>query len=398
MLDFRKLIQQIEKVGTEGLPNALSKKETLEAGEAAYLSAIANKELFLEKLESNRAWTWWPTAIPLEPIEKNIPIGDGAADQPVTVVAVDGSQIMPSHHEIHTCFLLNIGSAIISYGIKAPPVLDTEPRLYHTDEELYPLVDRRRMHIDELYVSLERQMLELEKLVELSLQSLLRGAPVVALLDGSLIPWSVEKMPGGYIETYLKRMADAFEALHEAGVPLFGYLSNSRSADMVNDLRVYICPYENSHCRDHCGQLNEEDFPCSQIWPLSDRLLVAKSLKYEERTAAFLSGASVTKLMGAEHRICFTYMNVGREVARIEFPRWMLEHKELLDSALQAVNSQVKKGMGYPVCLAEAHHLAVIRGADRQKFFELVQRQLVQLGLKPVKLSPKESKKRNSFI
>ncbi len=398
MLDFRKLIQQIEQVGAEGLPTALSKTETLEAGEAAYLSAIANQEVFLEKLESNRAWTWWPTAIPLEPIDKNIPIGNSAADQPVTVVAVDGSQIMPSHHEIHTCFLLNIGSAIISYGIKAPPVLDTEPRLYHTDEELYPLVDRRRMHIDELYVSLERQMLELEKLVELSLQSLLRGAPVVALVDGSLIPWSVEKMPGGYIETYLKRMADAFEALHEAGVPLFGYLSNSRGADIVNDLRVYICPYENSHCRDHCGQLNEEDFPCSQIWPLSDRLLVAKSLKYAERTAAFLSGASVTKLMGAEHRICFSYINVGKEVARIEFPRWMLEHKELLDSALQAVNSQVKKGMGYPVCLAEAHHLAVIRGADRQKFFELVQRQLVQLGLKPVKLSPKESKKRNSFI
>ncbi len=398
MLNFRKLIQQIEQVGTEGLPTALSKKETLEAGEAAYLGAIANQNTFVEKLESNRAWTWWPTAIPLEPLDKNIPIAKDAADQPVTVVAVDGSQIMPSHHEIHTCFLLNIGSAIISYGIKAPPVLDTEPRLYHTDEDLYPLVDRRRMHIDELYVSLERQMLELEKLVELSLQSLLRGAPVVALVDGSLIPWSVEKMPGGYIETYLRRMTDALETMHDAGVPLFGYLSNSRSADLVNDLRVYICPYESSHCRDHCGQLNEEDFPCSQIWPLSDRQLVAKSLKYGERTAAFLSGASVTKLMGAEHRICFTYFNVGSEVARIEFPRWMVDHKELLDSALQAVRSQVTKGMGYPVCLAEAHHLAVIRGGDRQKFFELVARQLVQLGLKPVKISAKESKKRNSFI
>ena len=398
MLDFRKLIQQIEQVGTDGLPTALSKKETLEAGIAAYISAQANKEVFLEKLDSNKAWTWWPTALPLEPIDKNIAVGQRAVDQPVTVTAVDGSQIMPSHHEIHHCFLLNIGSVVISYGIKAPPVLDTEPRLFHTDEDLYPLVDRRRMHIDELYVSLERQILELEKLVELSLQALLRGAPVVALLDGSLIPWSVEKMPGGYIETYLKRMADQFELLHDAGIPMFGYLSNSRSADLVNDLRVYICPYEKSHCRDTCGQLNEEDFPCSQIWPLSDRQLVAKSLQYGERTAAFLSGASVTKLMVAEHRICFTYFNVGNETCRLEFPRWMLDHKELLDSALTAVKAQVKKGMGYPVCLAEAHHLAVIRAGDRQKFFDLVARQLVQLGLKPVKPSPKESKKRNSFI
>lgn len=398
MLDFRKLIQQIEQVGADGLPTALSKKETLEAGEAAFMSACANKERFIERLEQNKAWTWWPTALPLEPIDKPIAVGRDANEQPVTVVAVDGSQIMPSHHEIHTCFLLNIGSAVISYGIKAAPVLDTEPRLYHTDDDLYPLVDRRRMHIDELYVSLERQMFELEKLVDLSLEALLRGAPVVALVDGSLIPWSVEKMPGGYIETYLKRMTDAFDKLHDAGIPMFGYLSNSRSADLVNDLRVYICPYENSHCRDHCGQLNEEDFPCSQIWPLSDRQLVQKTLKFSERTAAFQSGASVTKLMSANHRICFSYFNVGNEVARVEFPRWMFEHKDLLDSALQAVKSQVKKGMGYPVSLAEAHHLAVIRGADRQRFFDLVARQLVQLGMKPVKLSAKESKKRNSFI
>lgn len=398
MLDFRKLIQQIEQVGADGLGAALEKKDTLEAAEAAYKSAIANQDVFKEKLEKNRAWTWWPTAMPLEPVDKNIKVSQMAAGESATVVAVDGSQIMPSHHEVHNCFLLNVGSAIISYGIKAPPVLDTEPRLYHTDDDLYPLVDRRRMHIDELYVSLERQMLELEKLVELSLQSLLRGAPVVALLDGSLIPWSVEKMPGGYIDSYLKRMADEFEKLHEAGVPLFGYLSNSRSADLVNDLRVYICPYENSHCRDHCGQLNEEEFPCSQIWPMSDRQLVASALKYSERTAAFLSGASVTKLMGAEHRICFTYFNVGTETARVEFPRWMLDHKDLLDRGLRTLIAQVQKGMGYPVCLAEAHHLAVIRGADRQKFFDLVTRQLIQRGLKPVRLSAKESKKRNSFI
>lgn len=398
MLDFRKLIMQIEQVGADGLATALSKSETCEAGEAAYRSALANKEVFVEKLERNKAWTWWPTALPLEPVDKTIAIELKDVDQPVTVVAVDGSQIMPSHHEIHNCFLLNVGATVISYGIKAPPILDTEPRLYHTDEDLYPLVDRRRMHIDELYVSLERQMLELQKLVELSLQSLLRGAPVVALVDGSLIPWSVEKMPGGYIEDYLKRMSDEFEKLHDAGIPMFGYLSNSRSADIVNDLRVYICPYENSHCRDQCGHLNEEDFPCSQIWPLSDRQVVASSLKHGHRTAAYQSGASVTKLMGGEHRICFAYLNVGNETARLEFPRWMLDHKELLDSAFATVLTQVKKGMGYPVCLSEAHHLAVIKGADRQKFFELVQRQLILLGMKTVKLSPKESKKRKSFI
>lgn len=396
MLDFRKLIQQIDQVGSDGLQSTLSQEDALIAAREAYKEALAHKEEFVEKLDRNAPWTWWPTAMPIEPIDKHIEVK--IVDQPVTVVAVDGSQIMPSHHEIHSCFLLNIGSAIISYGVKAPPILDTEPRLFHRNEDLYPLVDRRRMHIDELYVSLERQMLELEKLVEFSLNAVYRGAPVVALVDGSLIPWSVEKMPSGYHDTYLARMAQEVEKLQDAGIPIFGYLSHSRSADIVNDLRVFVCPYQDSHCRDLCGHLNEEDFPCSKIWPMSDRMLVAENLKFGHRTAAFQSGASVTKMMDAKQRICFSYLNVGNEIARIEFPRWLLDHEELLNNSLSALLAQVRKGMGYPVCLAEAHHLAVIRGPDRQKFFDMIARQLVQFGLKPVKVSPKESRKRNSFI
>lgn len=396
MLDFRKLVQQIDQVGSEGLQSAFSPEDTLEVARAAYKDAIAHKEEFIEKLDRNAPWTWWPTSMPIEAIDKHVAVNQ--VDLPVTVVAVDGSQIMPSHHEIHSCFLLNIGAAIISYGVKAPPILDTEPRLFHRNEDLYPLVDRRRMHIDELYVSLERQMLELEKLVEYSLNAIYRGAPVVALVDGSLIPWSVEKMPSGYYETYLGRMTQQIEKLHEAGIPLFGYLSHSRSADIVNDLRVYVCPYQDSHCRELCGHLNEEDFPCSKVWPMSDRALVAENLKFAQRTAAFQSGATVTKLMDPQYRVCFSYLNVGNEIARIEFPRWLLEHQELLNNALSAVLAQVKKGMGYPVCLAEAHHLAVIRGPDRQKFFDMIAKQLVQFGLKAVSVSPKESRKRTSFI
>lgn len=396
MLDFRKLMLQIAQVGRDDVVNLLSPLDAQLNAQEALDKALSDEKAFKERLENNRAWTLWPVAVPLEPLTERY--FHAAGRTPLTVVGVDGSQIMPSHHEVHNCFLLNIGSAVITYGAKHAALLDSEPRLYHKPEDLYPLVDRRRMHIDELYVSLERMQLELESQVGLCMEAVKKGLPVIALVDGSLIPWSLEKMPDAYQDAYLKRMSEHFDNLRSLSVPLIGYLSHSRSSDLVNDLRVSICPYEVSHCRDKCGHLNEEDFPCSTIWPLTDRQLLTGRLSHGERTAAFLSGASVARSMPSALRIAFAYLNVGNEIARIEFPRWLLSERAVLNLSIEAILAQVEKGAGYPVCLAEAHHLAVIRGADRKQFFDLVAQQLVAKGLPSVRQSPKEKRKRISLI
>jgi hypothetical protein len=121
-------------------------------------------------------------------------------------------------------------------------------------------------------------------------------------------------------------------------------------------------------------------------------------LNLNERSAAFLSGASVSKLLPREHRVGFTYLDVGEEIARLEFPRWVLNQEGQLQTALGMILSQCKKGMGYPVSLAESHHLAVIKGNDRDQFFELITRRLLTLGVGQIKTSPKQSKKRWGFV
>jgi hypothetical protein len=91
-------------------------------------------------------------------------------------------------------------------------------------------------------------------------------------------------------------------------------------------------------------------------------------------------------------------MHVGEEISRLEFPRWVLNDNEMLRSALSMILSQCQKGMGYPVSLAESHHLAVIKGTDRDQFFELITRHLLTLGISQIKQSPKQSKKRWGFV
>jgi hypothetical protein len=396
MLDFHQVIQQIEAVGRDSLVDRVPQEEVLAEAVAAYADACADPQAFAGKLEENSKRVLWPTALPLEPVgqRRYVERYSGA----VTVAATDGSQIMPSHHEVYSCYLLNIGIALISYNAKLPPKLYTRPHLYHRPEDLYPLVDRRRVHIDELFVSLERNLLELETLAEVALAARERGLPVVAFLDGSLIPWSVEKMPEGYQKSFVERMEAAGDSLADAGIPLLGYLSHSRSSDVVNDLRVWRCPYERSDCRQLCGHLNEEDFPCSKVWPLADRQLFGASLAYGERSALFASGATVLRTLSARQKTCFLYVNVGHEVARLELPRWLADDRETLDLALAVTLAQVDKGRGYPVCLAEAHNLAVIKGGDRTRFFELIARHLVSLGVDRVRVSPKESRKRRGIV
>ena len=177
-----------------------------------------------------------------------------------------------------------------------------------------------------------------------------------------------------------------------------GYLSASRANDFVNMLRVAVCPYDVSDCRKHCANLKEESFPCSTIWPLADRQLFSAYLTEGLRSTIYLSGMELMRRFTPDQRVCFAYLHVGAEIARLEFPQWMMEAKDLLELAFSVALSQANKGLGYPICLSEAHHLAVVRGIEREKFFALLESRMIDLGFPKIRTSPKERSKKNGFV
>lgn len=394
MLDLNKVIKQIKNL--EGANQNDSGADLLGLALSKMAEAVQNAGPFEEKLDASEGTTWWPLAKLLEDFGTRRSINNTKPEKFV-VVGVDGSQIMPSHHEIYSCFLLNIGISALTYGTKQAPSLVSKPFLFHRPEDLYPLVDRRRMHIDELYVSLERYLLELEELAQTACD-LKKDLPVLALFDGALIPWSLEKMPPSYVDSFIQRAQALSTLLQTAQIPLIGYISHSRSSEVVNMLRVFNCPYEVSQCRNYCSELNEEDFPCSTIWPLTDRHLFKNDLPESSRSPLFQSRAKISQLYEEPHRICFTYLNVGSEVVRLEFPQWLARDKPLLETGLILVLSQASKGKGYPIVLNEAHHLAVIKNQERKQFFDLIGRHLMSMGVKRIATSPKEQRKQISFV
>ena len=79
----------------------------------------------------------------------------------------------------------------------------------------------------------------------------------------------------------------------------------------------------------------------------------------------------------------------------MEMPAWT--SAEGIGLAHAGLLSQSEKGMGYPMALQEAHEQAVVNGADRQYFEQLVYETLSAEEL-PTPTSQKARSKRTRFV
>ena len=98
-----------------------------------------------------------------------------------------------------------------------------------------------------------------------------------------------------------------------------------------------------------------------------------------------------------EHAVCFFYLNVGREMARVEVPQWVADDAELVDLVHAVALDQCRRGNGYPPVIQEAHEQAVISAADRQEFRRLVEEALEDERL-PTYTSQKQESKRGRWV
>ena len=323
----------------------------------------------------------------------------------LTVAATDGSQIFPDRHEVSPCYLINIGYVLLHYGAVEKPLMNSIPTLFYQDRDAHEDWGGRRVYVSRDSVSLRRSTLEFTELAELALAAQQEGHDVVALADGTLILWSLEGKPVDLKEAVLEAHIQGFERLRRARIPVASYISKSGGQDLVNALRVGLCPLDAPDC-DRCpwktegakgeaGTPLEESLPCD-LQGIGDGLLLRQTLRVGERTPAFESGSKILASYG-DHHVWFFYVNVGSEIARVETPRWVAEDEELLALLHAAICDQAEKGTGYPITLTEAHEQAVVRGRDRENFYALLQDSLIRADIR-TGTSSKSSKKRAATV
>ncbi|MCY3637679.1 MAG: DNA double-strand break repair nuclease NurA [Chloroflexi bacterium] len=321
------------------------------------------------------------------------------------VVGVDGSHIDVSRHLPAHCYLINIGGMTLRYGREPGAQVFSTPRLYANADDLV-IRDRDAPYREE---TISGALLDAKRAVE-ELAGLLKrlresppDIPAVGLIDGSLILFGMHRHPPFVVrnlveEGYVVLLDELRQLSLERPLAIASYISLPRSMEVVNALRLAVCPYPVADCDRECGVKRIGERPCDlEVGDVLDRLLFDDLLGLGERTAAFGSNAAIVRDRYGGHGVSFFYVKTEEEIGRVEVPDWVAEDEALLGVVHSLVVEQCRLGPGYPVALKEAHEQAVVTGADRQYFVALIEDALEQQGL-PVYSSEKNISKIRRWI
>ncbi len=317
-----------------------------------------------------------------------------------TVIATDGSNIDVDRHRPARCFLLNIGSAVLHYGGRPDADLDSRPTLYAGDDELVlaPKSGGRELPVEGPLLGIKRSIEECRCMEEIA-AALPKEHPALGLMDGTLILWGFEAYPDFVSEMMLEngflRYLDGMKKLAgERTFALASYISFPRSMDVGNVLRIALCPHDTVDT-DRCSGC--ADKRCEKLSGVPDKDIFLGILKPGERSSLFVNQSSVVRKQYREHWVYFFYIRTDDEVARVEVPEWVARDEIRLGLTHALVLDQCRRGQGYPVALSEAHEQAVVTGADREEFWQLVEASLEAESLTTT-CSAKSQSKRTRWV
>ncbi len=378
MLDFSQITTQVQTYAGEHAREQPQRRAALEEASNRMRAAGSAWQDTSDKISESR--TSWLLADWQEPPNQVFP----APERPLphTLLAVDGSQIVADRHDIALCYVLNVGMITLRYGTGERAALVSRPLLAVPDDAMLDTGEGEQTAIMPRRLNMRRLLAEFAALAEMLPEGGGSASPALGMFDGSLILWQLETETEEFRAEVLQELETHLDKARMQGVPVAGYISRPQSRDVVNALRVSHCPYQQANCDRHCPN-RARPKPhfvapdCAGTERITDADLFAALLQPGERSALFGSRSKILHFYPPEHHVRFFYLHTGREVARIEIPAWVADDPQQLAHTHALSYDQARKGDGYPVALAEAHELAIVRMTERDAFFRLIERAFV---------------------
>ena len=403
-LDLTKIASQLEGMAAQLKAGSEERRQHLIKAVAIISDPAVDLERLKRKIIASKGKTTWLVAELVDGLGNRHPAPPIPTE--FSVIATDGSQIDVDRHRSARCYLINIGSVVLNYGSNPGASLDSSPRLYSDNQDLVmkpPSGIGREQPIEGALLGIKRSVEECRHLTRMATE-LPAGVSALALMDGSLILWGLvsKDYPEFVLEELLDkgfiRCLDDIRKLNkDRRVAIASYISFPRSTDVINALRVAICTNDIPDCDRYCNEIATGERNCDAVAGVQDRELFFNLLVDGERSALFGSQSSIVDKRYGIHRVYFFYIRVGDEIARVEIPQWVATDKDLIKLTHSLVLDQCHRGQGYPVALAEAHEQAVVTGADRQNFQQLLEMSLVEEGIQQT-TSAKSRSKRTRWV
>jgi len=351
MLDRFKIITALQNVSSElfvGFAQEIDIANTV-WGKISQDAAFGDK---IHAFKQSLLVPWWQGLLaPVKKIELQ--------KTEYTVLSVDGSQIYHDKHQGPPCFLINIGFMQLSYGLQNKPVV------YGNEPFLTVKLDQEHGFGSTDFINMQREKYEfehaLQRMEEINLQE--PGKLSVCLFDGSLIFFHLDAQDMEFKEQFLQDYCTVLEVMYQKRMLIAGYMSLPKTKELVNLCKLELVQFDDSLL----GSVLVID-------RLTDVDIAGLYLKRQDRSIVFASKAPICYLYPIHLRPHFCYLHVGSEIVRIEFPAWIGNDEVLVDQICAVAFDQAQKGHGYPVSLFEAHEQAVIKAADRDFFYNLLEK------------------------
>lgn len=304
-----------------------------------------------------------------------------------TIIAADGSQILPDRHAEVQYALINTGLVSMQLGSGEAPVISISSRLWYGEQLFLP-----GGMISEPLLSLDRDLIERKALAE---RAATAQPPVFTITDGPLELWGPKETGSEEARQYQKRLAEYLATLRSLeknqSIPA-GYVDKPGANLVVRMLETAIATPEAMQDMRNYRPLHG----------VSDYHLFQDLLTPGERSAVFGIQSSPAKNYTGSLALHFFYLNVGRQdhpwLARVEIPAWVAQDNSQVN-ALQAgllAQCKVLGGQPYPYLLHRAHETALVNLSEKEQVTQMIIQELYRRGIRVGEKSHKQGLKDQS--
>lgn len=330
----------------------------------------------LETLTTNRTnWTAVSQALTLakergdeklyrsaRPFDYDEPL-DAAIDPPdppagATIIATDGSQIMPDRHAAYLYYLINVGGIVYHHGKSSAPETFAFPKITYPEDDA--ALDT--FNDSSGAVSIERDITEIETLASQTFHHRHDSDITLAILDQRLLYWPIGGA-GIADNAAVTEWGTHMTGVHQAGALLCGYIDRPGTSAVVTLLKSITAVSDPTFNWRTLGTKQASQ-------GLTDRDIFGDLLAPGQRSKVFVNVSPPNETFAAQdpdNEVCFFYMNPashGQQIARVDIPRWVAENPASVSAVHALLIDQCRLLGDYPYVLARADETAVVGRQD----------------------------------
>ncbi|MCA9938050.1 MAG: DNA double-strand break repair nuclease NurA [Anaerolineales bacterium] len=324
-----------------------------------------------------------PTLRLARPLDERDPL-DAAIPVPpcppqATLIAVDGSQILPDRHAAFLYYLLNVGGIVYYHGNGEPPTEFSRPMLHFREDDLFA----NGQLVDGTIVGARRDLAEVEMLADMAWECRHESHPLLAIMDQRLLYWPASAVPNQERNDIVAGWLKAMTKVRDSGGLMAGYIDRSRRGAVLALLSLLQPQQTDFHAmlehQEQWGNLTDAD--------LFDRLLAPG-----ERSRVFVDLSNDNdhyRQHDAANEICFFYLNAARvdarisakSIVRVDIPRWVADDEEAVAAVHALLYDQCQILGHYPYVITRADEKVVVGRQDQEEFNNWIALKMQELGI-----------------